>query len=78
MMQEHRISQRQACKAVHLAQSTLRYKPRIRDDQPVIDQLQALVDRHPAIGFWQSYYRLRRKGFEWNLNGSTVFTLILN
>lgn len=66
MMQEHRISQRQACRAVSLAQSTLRYKPRPKSDQPVITQLQELVDRHPAIGFWQSYYRIRRKGFAWN------------
>jgi putative transposase len=66
MMQQHQISQRQACKAVNLAQSTMRYKPRVKDDQPVITQLQELVDKHPAIGFWQSYYRIRRNGFEWN------------
>jgi putative transposase len=66
MIQEHQISQRQACKAVNLAQSTLRYKPKPKSDEPVIAQLQQLVDKHPAIGFWQSYYRLRRKGFAWN------------
>ena len=66
MMKEHDVSQRQACKAVGLAQSTLRYKPRTRDDQPIITQLQQLVDKHPAIGFWQSYYRIRRQGFVWN------------
>ena len=31
-----------------------------------IDQLQGLVEKHPAIGFWQSYYRIRRNGFAWN------------
>lgn len=66
MMQEHEVSQRQACKAVGLAQSTLRYKPRPKDDTAVITQLQSLVEKHPAIGFWQSYFRIRRNGFTWN------------
>ena len=34
--------------------------------QEIIDQLRELVDKHPAIGFWQSFYRIRRKGFKWN------------
>lgn len=33
---------------------------------PVIEDLQALVAKHPAIGFWQSFFRLRRKGRTWN------------
>lgn len=66
MMQEHGVSQRQACKAVKLAPSTLRYKPRHRDDISVIVELQELVEAHPAIGFWQCYYRIRRKGLAWN------------
>jgi putative transposase len=66
MIQEHGVSQRQACKAVSLPRSTQRYKPRPKADEVVIDQLQLLIDKHPAIGFWQSYYRIRRKGFVWN------------
>ena len=31
-----------------------------------MEQLSLLTDRHPAIGFWQSYHRLRRQGFTWN------------
>jgi len=66
MIQEHGVNQRQACKAVSLPRSTQRYKPRPKTDEVVIDQLQQLIDKHPAIGFWQSYYRIRRKGFVWN------------
>ncbi|WP_373400039.1 hypothetical protein V8V91_10690 [Algoriphagus halophilus] len=33
---------------------------------PVIQALEELVAKHPAIGFWQSHYRLRRKGHLWN------------
>jgi len=66
MVQEHGVSQRQACKAVSLPRSTQRYKPKPHADEEVIDQLQQLIEKHPAIGFWQSYYRIRRKGFVWN------------
>lgn len=66
MIIEHGISQRQAFKAVGLAQSTARYKRKSRNDDPIIEQLKGLVDKHPSIGFWQSYYRIRRKGFVWN------------
>lgn len=32
----------------------------------VEDALEALVQRHPAIGFWQCFYRLRIRGNVWN------------
>lgn len=66
MIREHGVSQRQACKAISLPRSSLQYKPRAKNDSAVIEQLQQLVDKHPAIGFWQSFYRIRRKGFSWN------------
>ena len=66
MIHSHEISQRQACKAVSLPRSTKRYRHSPKADSEVIDQLQQLVEKHPAIGFWQSYYRIRRKGFLWN------------
>lgn len=66
MMEQHGISQRQACKIVSLPRSTNRYCHKPKADGAVIEQLQQLVEKHPAIGFWQSYYRLRRKGFSWN------------
>ncbi len=66
MIKSHGISRRQACKAVHLSSSTHRYQPRPGKDGPVIATLQGLVEKHPAIGFWQSYYRIRRQGLIWN------------
>jgi putative transposase len=66
MIVVHRISQRQACKAVSLPQSTVRYKHKPRNDDAVIQELQQLIEKHPAIGFWQCYYRIRRKGMPWN------------
>ncbi len=61
MIIEHQVSQRQACNAVGLAQSTIRYKPRVKDDGLIINELQRLVEKHPAIGFSQSYFRLGEK-----------------
>lgn len=66
MVKCHKVSHRQACKAVHLSSSTHRYQKKQGRDEPVIVQLNNLVDRHPAIGFWQSYHRIRRLGFPWN------------
>ena len=66
MVNEFGISQRQACKTVSLPRSTQQYKPKPKDDTVVIGQLQELVEKHPAIGFWQSYFRIRRNGYNWN------------
>ena len=66
MVDTHGLSQRQACKAVNLPRTTHQYKAKTRDDAPIIEELNKLVDKHPAIGFWQSYYGLRRAGFAWN------------
>jgi len=66
MNTEHRVSIRQGCQAVGLARSTYRYEPKPKQDDAVIDALNALVAKHPAIGFWQAYHRLRLAGRPWN------------
>lgn len=66
MVDVHGVSCRQACKAVSMPRSSCSYKPKVRDDSQVIRELEGLVVKHPSIGFWQSYYRIRRKGYIWN------------
>lgn len=66
MVEEHDVSIRQACKTLVIPRSTFCYTPVLKDDSLVIDELTRLVEKHPAIGFWQSFYRLRRQGFDWN------------
>lgn len=66
MITEHGVSQRQACKAAGLQRSTVHHQPKPKQDHAVIDELNKLVAKHPAIGFWQSYYRIRNFGFIWN------------
>ena len=51
---------------MQLPRSSFQYKNREKDDTPIEDALDKLVTKHPAIGFWQSYYRLRNRGIPWN------------
>ena len=46
----HGVSIRQGCKAVGLSESTYRYERRPKADEPIIEALAALVERHPSIG----------------------------
>ena len=66
MVEEHGVSQRQACVTVSVPRSSIQYNPKFRNDTAVINALHELVDKHPSIGFWQSHHRLRRKGYIWN------------
>ena len=66
MIASYKISQRQACKAVGLARASMQYQRKTKEDEPVIEQLAILTEKYPAIGFWQSYHRLKRQGFSWN------------
>ena len=66
MVEEHSISVRQACDQVRIPRSSFLYRARVKDDQPVISQLGMLTDKHPSIGFWMCYHRLRNQGFLWN------------
>ena len=51
---------------MQLPRSSYQHHPKVKDDSAVQDALTALVARHPAIGFWQCYYRLRNRGQQWN------------
>jgi putative transposase len=66
MIQEHSISERQACNSVGLARSTAQYRKTPPDDTPIIQALEQLTQRHPAIGVWQSHHRMRLMGHLWN------------
>lgn len=66
MTEEHGVSVRQGCKAAGLPRSSYRYKRRFKADDEEIDALNELVSKHPSIGFWQAYHRLRMAGRQWN------------
>jgi len=66
MLIQEKLSMRQACKIVSLPRSVVSYQKKTRDDSSLIDALNELVAKHPTIGFWKCYYRLRRKGYNCN------------
>ena len=49
-----------------MSRSTYQYKQIRKDDDQIIALLSELVEKHPSIGFWKCYHRLRRQGYEWN------------
>lgn len=51
---------------MNISRSNYQYVHRPDKNEPVREQLRALIEKHPAIGFWQSYYRNRRLEFRWN------------
>ena len=66
MSNTHQVSIRQSCNAVHIPRSTFSYARKPNDDAEGIALLTELTTKHPSIGFWQCYYRLRALGYLWN------------
>lgn len=66
LIEEENLSIRQACRIVNLPRSNFNYIPRADKNENIREQLQLLIQKYPAIGFWQCYYRLRRMSYEWN------------
>lgn len=62
----HHVSERQACSVLNVNRSSYQYIPKIKDDEKVIEELNQLIEKHPSIGFWMCYYRIRQKGYLWN------------
>ncbi|WP_322518474.1 hypothetical protein U0033_17085 [Chitinophaga sancti] len=66
LLVQENVSERQACKLVDLPRSSFRYKRKVKDDISLMEALEELIKKHPSIGFWKCYHRLRRKGHPWN------------
>ena len=66
MLVQEKLSVRRACKLISLQRSVVTYRKVKRDDSSLIEALHELVEKHPTIGFWKCYYRLRRKGYGCN------------
>lgn len=51
---------------MQLPRSSFQYKAKPKDDKAIEEALSQVVSKHPTIGFWQSYHRLRNGGEKWN------------
>ena len=50
-----------ACRVLSISRSSLHYQS-IKQDLPIIEQLEKLTKENPVEGFWKCYYRLRNAG----------------
>jgi len=68
LVAEHRLSKVRACQAVKLSRSAYYRGPGDTQhrDGPVIDALNALVEKHPRWGFGLCFDTLRLNGSPWN------------
>lgn len=68
LVAEHRLSKVRACQALKLSRSTYYRRPGDTQgrDSPVIDALNALVEKHPRWGFGLCFDTLRLNGCPWN------------
>jgi putative transposase len=66
LIEDEQCSVSRACRVVKLPRSSFQYTCKVKDDSPVEDALDNLVHKHPTIGFWQSFHRLRNHGHWWN------------
>jgi len=51
---------------VQLSRTSYQYQNKPKDDSALQDALTSVIDKHPSIGFWQSFHRLRNRGLPWN------------
>ena len=65
-MSEEQCSISTACEIVQLPRSNYNYQRKAKDDKEIEMALENLINKHPVIGFWQCYHRLRKAGHKWN------------
>lgn len=51
---------------MQLPRSNYDYEHKVKDDTEIETALETLTNKHPVIGFWQCYHRLRKGGYSWN------------
>lgn len=51
---------------MQLPRSSYQYLKKPKEDSEIQDALLGLISKHPSIGFWQCYHRLRHSGYSWN------------
>jgi putative transposase len=61
LQQQHRFSQRRACRLLHLSRATARYRSRARDERPLRQRLRDLARQRPRFGYRRLTVLLRRE-----------------
>jgi putative transposase len=68
LVQDGRLSAKQACSCIGLSRASYYRKPidKAIIDAPVIDELNTIIATHPHWGFRKCFDQLRRHGHPWN------------
>lgn len=66
VMEEHDLSERQACKVLKLSRSVFRNQGNKPDDSELQKELLALAARKPRWGYGKMLAYLKRDGHDWN------------
>ena len=61
LTEAHRMSERRACRLLGVARSSMRYRPRPRNNDGLVTALRALAGRHRRSGYRQLTRMLRRR-----------------
>ena len=68
LTEDHKVSERRACRVLKQNRQTQRYNPKQPDlDRPIIDKINNLSREHPRYGYRRIAALLRREGFKINL-----------
>jgi putative transposase len=73
LIQEYRVSQRRACRAVNLCLATCRYVSRRGDGGIIRDRLRAIAEERPRFGYRRLHVMLRRAGL--GVNHKRIYRL---
>ena len=65
-VEKHNLSERKACKLMHISRTAYRYQTRKNDDTEIREQLQVLAEKKPRWGFGKMRDYLKNQGFGWN------------
>ena len=66
LVEEFSVSQRRACRVLHLCLATYRYEGRRTDGGVIRERLRSLAEERPRFGYRRLLVMLKRKGFDVN------------
>ena len=69
-MDRYRVGVRRACAVVGQCRSGWYYRPRDRDDAPLLRRMEGIAGSRVRYGYWRIYVLLRREG--WQVNHKRV------
>lgn len=65
-VEEHGISERQACRYLGVSRTAYRYQPQKPGDEEIIRLLQDIAEQKPRWGYKKMIDHLRNEGYRWN------------